>query len=65
MSGGSGDVFSICHVTSQEHMIKESCDFTNRSSLEYVITLPCLVVIGIMVVGDDNDDVFNLSRGPS
>ena len=58
-------MFSICHVTSQEHMIKESCDFINGSSLGYVITLPCLVVIGIMVVEDDNDDVLKLLRGPS
>ena len=40
----------ICHVTSQDYVIKGSRDLTSGNSSLYVNTLPSLVAIGTMVV---------------
>ena len=40
----------ISHVTFQGHVIKESSDFVEGSSLLNLRTLPGLAAIGIMVV---------------
>ena len=46
-SSASGDImFLLCHVTSQDHVIKESCEFIGRSSSWYVTTLTSLVTMG-------------------
>ena len=42
--------FLTCHVTSHDHVIKDSCDFMGRSPSQYLTTQPSLVIIGIMVV---------------
>ena len=42
--------YLIYHVTSQNHMTKESCNFMSWSSLFYVTTLSSLVAIAIAVV---------------
>ena len=39
-----------CHVTSQNRMIKGSCDFITKCLSRQVTTLPGLVVIGTVVV---------------
>lgn len=41
--------YLICHVTLQNHMIKESCEFKDGSSTFYLNILPSLVV-GVNVV---------------
>ena len=40
----------ICHVTSQNHVIKRSCDFMCRSLSRQVTILQVLVAIGTVVV---------------
>ena len=40
----------VCHVISQDHMVKGSCDFMGGSPLWYVATLPSWVAIGIVVM---------------
>ena len=40
----------VCHVISQDHMVKGSCDFMGGSPLWYVTTLPSWVAIGIVVM---------------
>ena len=42
--------YLICHVTSQNNLIKESCYFISGSFSLHVFTLPGLMVIGIMIV---------------
>ena len=47
---GSGDTAHlICHVTLQDHPIKESCNFMKKSSLLYATTLSGLAAIAIVV----------------
>ena len=43
-------MYSICHVTLQNHVIEGSSNFTSESSSWYVTTLPSLAAIGIVVV---------------
>ena len=40
----------ICDVTAQDHLIKGSCKFVDRSSLRFVTTLTSLLTIGIVKV---------------
>ena len=40
----------VCHVISEDHMIKRSRDFICRSPLRQVTTLQSLVVIAILIV---------------
>ena len=47
--GSRGITDLIFKVTLQEHVIKEPCDFVERSSLLYIPTLQSLVTIGIVV----------------
>ena len=42
--------YSICHVTSQDLIIKGSCNFMDGSSSLNVTSVPILVAIGIVVV---------------
>ena len=42
--------YLICHVTSQNDVIDRSSNFMSGSSTWYIITLPCLVVTGNVVV---------------
>lgn len=50
-SSESGDLtFLFCQVTPRDHMIKGICDFVSRSPSTYVITLPVLVVSGLVKV---------------
>ena len=52
-------VVLVCHVVSQDHVIKGSCDFIGRSPSRYhVTTLPSLMAIGTLIV----EIVFSLSR---
>ena len=44
----SEDVILVCHVISQDHVIKGSCDFAGRSPTSYI--LPSLVALGTVVV---------------
>ena len=47
----SGDVMVlVCHMTSQDHVIKESCDFMGESPLRSVTNLSILVAISTVVV---------------
>ena len=49
-SSASGEIaFLICHMSSQDHMIKGSCDFMGENSSLYAIPLPNAVAVGIMV----------------
>ena len=41
--------YSICHVTSSDHMTKGLCDFTDGSSQQYITNLAGLVTIGIAI----------------
>ena len=43
-------VILVCHVITQDHMVKEACDFMSGSVSCYVTILPSLVAIGIAVV---------------
>ena len=46
-----GDITSlICHVTSQNHVIKGSCDLMCGDSSFYITFLPSLAVISLLVV---------------
>ena len=48
---GSRDITDlIFHVTLQDHVIKEPCDFMGGSSSLYIPNQPSLVVISIVVV---------------
>ena len=50
-SSASGDVIYLTrHVTSQNHVIERPRNFLDWISSWHVITLPSVVVIGIMVV---------------
>ena len=40
----------VCHVISQDHMVKGSCDFMGGSPSWYFTTLPSWVAIGIVVM---------------
>ena len=42
--------YLICHVTLQDHEIKESSDFIEGSSSLYVTILPSLVAVVILIV---------------
>ena len=51
MHSSSGDIMVFAtHVTLQDHVIKESCDFMSRSSIKQVNLSLSLVVIGTTVV---------------
>ena len=43
-------IHSICHVTSQEHVIKGSRFFMGERSLGYFATFPSIVTIDIAIV---------------
>ena len=43
-------LFLVCHVISEDHLIKGSCDFIGGSPSSYVATLSSLMPIGIVVV---------------
>ena len=48
---GSGDMMIlVCHVISQDHMIKRSCDCMGRSPLKQVTMLQSLVAIATLLV---------------
>ena len=48
---GNGDImYSVCHVTLKNYVIKGSYDFMEGSSSSHVATLPGLVAIGIVIV---------------
>ena len=42
--------YLVCHVTLQDNMIKESCDFMEGNSSFHVNTLPSFVAIVIVIV---------------
>ena len=42
--------YLICHVTTQNYVIKGSCNVMSNSSPLYATTLPSLVVIDILLV---------------
>ena len=45
-SSATGDIkYLICQVTSQDHVIEESCDFMSGSSSLFDTTLPSLLDI--------------------
>ena len=47
----SGNVmYSVCFVTSKDHLIEGSCEFRDGSSSQYVTTLTSLVTIDIVIV---------------
>ena len=48
--GSRNKTYLICQVTLQDHLIKGSSDFMERSSSMTVRTVPALVAIGIVVV---------------
>ena len=39
----------VCHVISQDNVMKQPVDFVGRSSSRKVIILPSLVAIGILI----------------
>ena len=43
-------MYLICHMTSHDHLLKDSCKFMCEDSLWYVITLISLVTISIVKV---------------
>ena len=48
---GNRDImYSVCHVTLKNYVIKGSYDFMEGSSSSHVATLPGLVAIGIVIV---------------
>ena len=47
---GGGDMFSVYHVMSKDHVIHRSCDFMGGTPSWQVKSLPNLVVLGILVV---------------
>ena len=46
----SRNMFLVCHVIKQDHVIKELGKYNDRNPSEYVPLLPGLVVIGTVVV---------------
>ena len=40
----------ICHVTPQDYSVEMSCIYMGETSLQHVITLKSLVIIGILIV---------------
>ena len=50
LSGSGLIMILICHLISQDHVIKGSCGFMGGSPLWYVTTLLSLVAIGIVEV---------------
>ena len=48
--GSVDTIVLVCHVISQGHVIKESCDFMGESSSWYVTTPPSLVIMDTKVV---------------
>ena len=50
-SSASGNIkYLIFHVTSQNHLIEESCKFMNNTCLLYVTIMPSLVAIDLVVI---------------
>lgn len=49
-SGSRDIVYLYCHAIFQDSLIKGSCDFMEESFSFYVTIVPCLMVIGILVV---------------
>ena len=48
---GSGEVMVLaCHVISQDHIIRRSCDFIASNLSRWATILPGLVVIATLVV---------------
>ena len=43
-------MFSICHMTLPNHVLKKSCEFMGANSLLYIIILSRLLVIDILAV---------------
>ena len=43
-------MYLICHLTSHEHIIKGSCEFMGRDSLQYDTTLISFVTITTVIV---------------
>ena len=43
-------MYLIFHLTSHEHLIKGSCEFMGRDSLQYDTTLISFVTITIVIV---------------
>ena len=57
---GSADIMIlVCHKTSQNHVIKESCDFIGRSPLRQVTIMPSLIAIDTQTLRYNG---FSLSR---
>ena len=44
-------MYLICHVTSHDHLVERSCEFTGGSPLSYVTRQISLVTISIVMVG--------------
>ena len=60
----SGDIMVLaCHMISQDHLIKASCDFISRSPSRQVIVLPSLVVISTVVEEIKWFLVFHVIKG--
>ena len=50
-SSASGNIkYLIFHLTSKNHLIEGSCKFLNKTSLQYVTTVPNLVAVDIVVI---------------
>ena len=45
-----GDMFPICHVTSRDHMNKETCNFVSGSPSTKVNPVLSLIVTGLVEV---------------
>ena len=59
---GSGDIkVLVCQVISQDHLMKLSCDFMDRSPSRQVTILQSLMAIAT-VVEDGSHNNFSLSR---
>ena len=43
-------MFSFCHVRSRDHMMKGTCELISGSPLPKVMTLPGLVIAGVVEV---------------
>ena len=51
MSGKSRDKkFVFCHVTSSDHMIKETCDFVSGSTSILVVTGLSFILVDLMEI---------------
>ena len=44
------NIYLVCHMIKEDHVIKGSDDYNNRRLWRYVITVSSLVVIGTVVV---------------